>query len=693
MMKSFFFAVIAFFALCANSLSAQIDANPNTLSNKPNSDKEAMKKKGPRLRKFTNAELDKFPVYKGKDLGLIYTPTKSTFKIWSPPADEVRLYIYDLEGTPPSSFHVMKKGKNGVWSANLKGDLAGKYYNFQVMIDSFFLAPSVDPYAKSVGTNGELGHIVDLAKTNPPSWEMDKKPALASAADIVLYELHIRDISIHPSSGVKHKGKYLGLAETGAKTPDGHATGIDHIKELGVTHVHLMPAFDFRSIDESYPQNPSYNWGYDPQNYNAPEGSFATEPGNGATRILEFKTMIKALHDNGLRVVMDVVYNHTGATKESVFNQFVPDYFYRRDAKGEYSNASACGNEVASERPMSRKFMLESMVYWAKEYHIDGFRVDLMGIHDIETMNQIVAELRKIDPAIFVYGEGWTAGSSTLPEEKRAVKANVAQLDGIAAFSDEFRDGAKGHVFTPTAKGFINGENKLEESVKFGIVGGVNHPQVNLEKVNYTKKAWAKSPLQCIKYVSCHDNHSLWDRLLMSCPQSTELERINMNKLAQTMVFTSQGVPFLHAGEEISRPKQLVENSFESPDKINQINWENKAKYLDLFQYYQQLIKLRKEHPAFRLATQEQVQKHLNFIDFGQENVVGFMLSEHANSDPWKRILVIYNGNERGKQLAIPEGNWKIICTNNRIDLNGMGENKLGFAMVNPYSAYILAEE
>jgi pullulanase len=692
-MKSIFIAVLAIFVLCTNSLSAQIDAAPNTLSKNPASDKDKMKKKGPKIKRFTNAELDKFPVYNGKDLGLTYTPTKSIFKVWSPPAAEVRLYIFDREGTPPSDFKIMKKGKNGVWVAKMNGDLAGKYYNFQVMIDSFFLAASVDPYAKAVGTNGELGQVVDLAKTNPPGWETDQKPPLASAADIVLYELHIRDVSIHPSSGIKNKGKYLGLAETGTKTPDGLASGLDHIKELGVTHVHLMPAFDFRSIDESYPNNLSYNWGYDPQNYNAPEGSFATNPGDGATRILEFKTMVKALHDNGLRVVMDVVYNHTGATQESVFNQFAPDYYYRRDAMGNYSNASACGNEVASERPMSRKFMLESMLYWAKEYHIDGFRVDLMGIHDIETMNKIMVELRKIDPSIFVYGEGWTAGSSTLPDEKRAIKANVSKLDGIAAFSDEFRDGAKGHVFTPIAKGFINGENKLEESVKFGIVGGVNHPQVNLEKVNYTKVAWAKTPLQCIKYVSCHDNHSLWDRLLLSCPQNSELERLNMNKLAQTMVFTSQGVPFLHAGEEFVRSKELVENSYQSSDKINQINWDNKAKYLDLYQYYQQLIKLRKAHPAFRMSTEAQIQEHLKFMDYNYDNVVGFTLGEHANGDSWKRILVIYNGNPRGKQLPIPPGKWKIICTNNRIDLNGMGENTSGFANVGAFAAYILAEE
>ncbi len=654
----------------------------------------AGEQKKPTLRNFTNKELDKFPVYNGKDLGLTYSPSNSVFKVWSPPADEVLVLFYDkpLESNPISHFN-LKKGKNGVWQLKLKGNHAGKYYNFQVRIDSFWLNPTVDPYAKAVGTNGERAMVVDLKKTNPAGWEADKRPPLKGFEDIILYEMQLRDISVHPSSGIKNKGKYLGLAETGTKSPDGFATGLDHIKELGATHVHIMPAFDFRSIDELPDAAPTYNWGYDPQNYNVPEGSFSTDPADGAKRIQEVKTMVKALHDNGLRVVMDVVYNHTGVTYESVFNQTVPSYYYRIHDNGYYSDGSACGNEVASERPMVRKFMIESMVYWAKEYHIDGFRVDLMGIHDIETMNQLAAELRKVDPTIFIYGEGWAANVCKLPEEQRAVKVNVPKLDAIAAFSDEFRDGVKGHVFTPHAKGFINGETDLEESVKFGIVGGTAHPQVDLKKVNYTQKAWAITPQQCINYVSCHDNHSLWDRLSLSCPKNTEEQKLNMNKLAQTIVFTSQGIPFLHAGEEFVRTKQLVENSFNSSDEINQINWNNKAKYNDLFQYYQNLIQLRKAHPAFRMTSQADIAKHLKFVDLKFENTIGYILGDHANGDSWKRILVIFNGNANGKKIEVPEGNWKIICTNNRIDMNGMGMNKTGFAMVGPFAAYILVEE
>lgn len=693
-MRHFFATTILLFSFLI-ATNAQVDNIKKNTDDKPmESLDQNTKKKEPKLRNFMDEELDRFPVYKGTDLGLTYSPKWSCFKIWSPPASEVRLMFYDapLE-TINTSYHNLTKGKDGVWELKLKGDHAGKYYNFQVRIDSVWLNPTVDPYAKAVGTNGERAMVVDLKKTNPAGWEADKRPPLKSFSDIILYELHLRDISVHPSSGIKNKGKYLGLAETGTKTSDGQSTGLDHIKELGVTHVHIMPAFDFRSIDERPTEAKNYNWGYDPQNYNVPEGTYSTDPADGAKRIQEFKTMVKALHDNGLRVVMDVVYNHTGSTLESVFTQTVPAYFYRRYKDEVYSNASACGNEVASERPMVRKFMIESMLYWAKEYHIDGFRVDLMGIHDIETMNQVAAELQKYDPTIFIYGEGWKAGSSPMPDEKLALKENMPKINGVAAFSDEVRDGIKGHVFTPNAKGFVSGENRLEESVKFGIVGGTAHPQLDLSKVNYTQKAWAKSPQQCITYASCHDNHTLWDRLSISCPNKTETERLNMNKLAQTIVLTSQGVPFLHAGEEFVRTKHGVENSFESQDYINQINWEDKTKYNELFQYYQNLIKLRKAHPAFRMTSQEQIAKHLKFIDLKFDNTIGYILGDYANGDSWKRILVILNGNATGKQIQLPEGNWKIICTNNRIDLNGMGMNKTGFAMVGPSAAYILVEE
>ncbi len=648
------------------------------------------------VEKFGDVSFENYPVYTKDDLGLTFSKKKLTFKIWSPPAKKARIHIYDNgTGGVPEKTKELKKGKDGVWSIKLSRKLEGKFYTFQILYDSIWLAETPDPYAKATGANGNRAMILDVSATNPEGWENDQRPPLKSFSDIILYELHLRDISVHPNSGIEHKGKYLGLAETGTKTPDGLSTGLDHIKEMGVTHVHILPAFDHRSIDEEKPLDSQYNWGYDPKNYNVPEGSYSTDPYDGAVRIREFKQMVKSLHENGLRVVMDVVYNHTGGSvEENPLYLLAPNYFYRMgdSPNYEFTNGSGCGNETASERPMMRKFMVESMAYWAKEYHIDGFRVDLMGLHDIETMNVVAAELRKIDPTIFIYGEGWTAGDTPLDEQQRAVKTNTLKLDGIAVFSDEFRDGVKGHVFQPNNKGFINGEQKLKESVKFGIVGAVSHPQVDNKQVNYSKYPWAKTPTQCINYVSCHDNHTLWDRLKNSCAGSTEQEMLEMNKLAQTIVLTSQGVPFLHAGEEFIRTKFGVENSFEAPDHINMINWDNKKQYADVLAYYQDLIKLRKAHPAFRMSAQEDVAKHLEFLDVPHDNMIVYQLKDHANGDSWKRIVLIFNGNKVGKQVEIPEGKWNIICQNGRIAHEGMGMITGNKANVLPYSACILAE-
>ena len=586
----------------------------------------------------------------------------------------------------------MKKDKDGVWSYKAKGNKEGLYYTFQAVVADSILMETPGPDAIATGVNGKRAMVVNLKSTNPKGWEKDVRPPLRSFSDIVLYELHMRDISMHKNSGIENKGKYLGLAETGTQTPDGQKTGLDHLKELGVTHVHLLPSFDFASIDESMPFLNMYNWGYDPQNYNVPEGSYSTDPADGRVRIKEFKQLVKTLHENGIRVIMDVVYNHTSETENSVFNQTVPFYYYRR-LFILWANASGCGNETASERYMMRKFMVESMKYWVNEYHIDGFRVDLMGIHDIETMNQISSELHKIDPTIFIYGEGWTANSSPYPEEKRALKANTKQLKGISAFCDDFRDGVKGHVFKPKARGFASGFEGLEESVKFGIVGAIEHPQIDYEQVNYSKAPWANDPTQCINYVSCHDNHTLWDRLQLSCSKESEKDRLKMNKLAQTIVLTSQGIPFLHAGEEFVRTKDLVENSYKSLDNINRINWDNKSKYNDLFNYYKSLIQMRKEHPAFRMENAEAVNQNLKFIDFKQDNIIGYTLNGAAVGDKWKRILVIFNGKKVGKQVDIPKGNWKIVCHNYKVRLEGMGNNPTEFANLMPYSAYILVEE
>ncbi|TAK46567.1 MAG: type I pullulanase [Saprospiraceae bacterium] len=643
---------------------------------------------------ITDDMLNAYPAYNGSDLGLTYSNKKSTFKIWSPTAKEARLFLYDKGwGGDTLLIKNMKKGKRGTWSTDLSGDQEGQFYAFQVLVDTTWLAETPDPYAVAAGVNGHRAMVVDLAKTNPEGWDHDQRPPLNSISEIVLYELHLRDISMHPSSGIQHKGKYLGLAETGTHTKSGTMTGLDHIKDLGVTHVHLLPVFDYASVDESALQVPQYNWGYDPQNYNIPEGSYATDPFDGRVRIREFKQMVKSLHENGLRVVMDVVYNHTSSTEGSVFNNLVPKYYYRLNDHGGYSNASGCGNETASERPMMRKFMLESMLYWVKEYHVDGFRVDLMGIHDIKTMNLIADELHKIDPTIFIYGEGWTAGDSPYDAQERAVKTNTWKLHGTAVFCDEFRDGVKGNVFAKNAKGFASGETGLQESVKFGIVGAVAHPQVDNKKVNYSQYPWSNTPLQCINYVSCHDNHTLYDRLRNSCQGEPDEELVKIIKIAQTLVFTSQGIPFLLAGEEFTRTKFGVENSFEAGDEINQIDWKRKEQFGELNEYFKALIQLRKHHPAFRMAKKEDVQAHLKFLDIPNDNILGYEITDHANGDSWKRILLIFNTNKTGKQVTIPEGDWTLIAVNGRIDESGLGNITGPKANLQPRSVLILAEE
>lgn len=515
---------------------------------------------------------ENYPSYSGRDLGVTYTPLKTDFKVWAPKASEVVLRLY-TEGNGGKVLYTinLNKEQNGVWKTVVKKDIKNIYYTFQVKHDNKWLLERPDIYAKAVGVNGARGMVVDLISTNPANWKNDKRPPLKHPTDIILYESHVRDFSISKNSGIKHKGKFLGLVEKGTKSPSGEITGIDHLKELGITHIHLLPSFDFNSVDETKP-DAKYNWGYDPINYNVPEGSYATNAYDGNSRIKEFKQMIQVLHANGIRVILDVVYNHT-ADKESGFNQFAPEYFYRHNPDGTYSNGTGCGNETASERPMMRKFMIESVAYWAREYHMDGFRFDLMGVHDIETMNLISDTLRKIDPTIFVYGEGWTAGNSPYPEDLRAVKKNTFELHGIAAFSDDIRDGLRGPYNDVKVKGFSSGAKGMKENVKFGIAGATQHPQINYKAVSYSGKPWADEPFQSINYVSCHDDNTLYDRLKAANPDASEADLIKMDKLSQAIVLTSQGVPLLHSGAEMLRTKMGVANSFNMPDSINEIDW------------------------------------------------------------------------------------------------------------------------
>lgn len=609
-----------------------------------------------------------YPYYEYADLGLVYSKTQSAFKVWAPTAEALLLRFYeaDLGGEPVQEIK-MERDLDGVWQSYLDGDFEGKYYTFEAKVAGQWLGETTDPYVKAVGRNGKRGQVINFEKTNPEGWEKDKRPPLENWNNAIIYELHFRDLSTHESAGIQNRGKFLGLTERGTKNSKGLATGLDHIKDLGVTHIHILPSYDFKSIDESRLEDNEFNWGYDPQNYNVPDGSYSTNPADGAVRIREFKHMVKTLHDNGLRVVLDVVYNHTFDT-ESPFEMLVPGYFYRKDDNGNFSNASGCGNETASERSMMNKFIVESVKYWAKEYHIDGFRFDLMGIHDIETMNSVSDALFHIDPSILIYGEGWAAGDSPFPEELRALKHNVSKLVRTAAFSDDLRDGAKGHVFTANAKAFVSGVSGLEESIKFGVTAATQHTQVDYSRINYSSAPWAREPWQCINYVSCHDNHTLWDRMINSCPEDSREDKILMHKLANTIVLTSQGIPFLHAGVEMLRTKYGVENSFESPDSINQINWDWKSDNYEVFEYYKDLIKLRKAHPAFRMTSTEQIQKHLQFLDIPLDNVVGFHISGNANGDEWSDIIVIYNGRRQENKVDIPDGTWDIICENGQFN-------------------------
>ena len=641
----------------------------------------------------TYDSLTDYPVYEGNDLGFTYSPQSTSFRLWSPAAQEVKLHIYTSgNGDNLETSYHMKRDDSGTWTYKISGDLRGKYYTYQVMQNGIWMQEKPDLYAVSVGVNGQRSMVIDLDETDPNGWQNDQRPELETYNDIIIYELQIRDMTIHPSSGSTHPGKYMGLVEEGTKSPKGLTTGIDHIRELGVTHVHLLPTFDHRSIDETRLDEPQYNWGYDPLNYNVPEGSFSTDPYHGEVRIKEFKQMVQQFHKNGIRVILDVVYNHTGQTEDSNFNQLVPMYYYRQNAEGGFSDASACGNETASERAMMRKYIIESVQYWANEYHLDGFRFDLMGIHDMETMNEVSAAVRAIDPSIFVYGEGWTAGSSPLPSEQQALKANTYKMQNVAAFSDDLRDGLKGSVFEHEEGGFASKRPGLKESIKFGIVASTQHPQVNYELVNYSKAPWAAEPSQTISYVSCHDNHTLWDKLTISNPDASEEELMKMHKLAETIVLTSQGVSFIHAGMEFLRTKNGVENSYNSPDSINQIDWTRKEKYEDVFNYYKGLIALRKNHPAFRMTSTEQIQKHLEFLDYEGDNFLAYRLKDNANGDDWNEIVVLLNGSGLNKTIDLPSGGWILVSDGNQI--NEAGLRKSGSTITVPAStAFILKKD
>ena len=644
------------------------------------------------LPRYMESEFAAWPAYNGSDLELSVDASGTHFTLWSPKAESAEVLIYDTDrNTAPVETLPMKRGENGTWRASVPAKLYGKFYTFRVTVDGRQLAETPGVWAKAVGTNGERAAIIDFAATDPAGWSDDKGPELKNITDAVLYEMHHRDFSVHPSSGIVHKGKFLALTEPQTRSTLGDATGIDHLKELGVTHVHILPSYDYNSVDESNLPSNQYNWGYDPFNYNAPEGSYSTDPADPAVRVREMKEMVKALHDAGIGVVMDVVYNHTANNDDSNFSLTAPGYYYRHRPDGSYSDASGCGNETASERQQMRGFIVNSVKYWAKEYHIDGFRFDLMAIHDIETMNEVAAELKKINPSIFVYGEGWTAGDSPLPAEQRALKENVDKMTGIAVFSDDIRDAVKGHYSDAKDRGFATGKPGNEETVKIGIVASTAHPQVDYTKGNNSKFAYAGAPTEIINYVSCHDDLTLTDKLAASMPGSSEADRQRAARLAQTIVFTSQGTPFMFAGEEVFRDKKGVHNSYKSPDSVNAIDWTLKNKNADQFNYYRELIKLRKAHPAFRMTTAGEIARNIAFDKITSPNVISYSIKNNANGDEWKEIKLVFNGSDSPFVAKIPKGDWTVVARDGQLKADGLGTSKGGTVVVEPTSALILA--
>lgn len=653
---------------------------------------------------FESKEFNEKYNYDGK-LGVIYSKKSSEFKLWAPLAEQVELVLYGKDyNALESNKTIIKKNKEnrGVWRARINEDLSGEYYNYLVR-NNGKTYESVDPYAKAVSINGEKSMVIDMESTNPKGWSNDKKPILNDVTDSIIYEAHIRDLTKDEASGVitELRGKYIGAVLENSKIKGTSiTTGLDHLKELGITHIHLLPVFDYGSIDERYDSPDNYNWGYDPQNYNVPEGSYSTNPYEGAVRISEFKEMVYRFHQAGIRVVMDMVYNHT-YNLESPLNLTVPGYYYRKDKYGCYSNGSGCGNETASERYMFRKYMIDSVLYWAKEYHIDGFRFDLMGLHDLETMRIIRNELNKVDKSIIMYGEGWTCYDTPLNINESAVKNNICKFDDlqIAAFSDDARDSIKGSVFLKESLGFVNGGDNYEESIKYTICASTKHDEIDLSKVVYSKSFWANEPYQTITYDSAHDNNTLFDKLRMSCKDENEEELLKMNKLAAAIVLTSQGISFLHEGEEFARVKEnlqgeIIENSYNSSDYTNELKWLRKQRYIDLFNYYKGLIKLRKEYKAFRMNSNNEIQNNISFMakdnHFKDNHIVGYFINIEDYNDSYSKIAVIFNANKYNVEVDLDEGKWNVLVDGEKADSEVQYKIEDSIVNVSARSALIL---
>ena len=596
----------------------------------------------------------------------LYSSQQTKFAFWSNAAEQMEVLIYDEANSDQYSAVSLTKGENDFWTATVKGDQEGKYYTVRSYQNGEWGLESPGIFAKAVSINGQKAAIIDFAKTNPEGWEKDVRPAMPDMTDIVVYETHVRDYTMSPNSGVENKGKFIGMTEEPA---------INHLKELGITHLQVLPIFDYGSIDETTLEKNRYHWGYDPVNYNVPEGGYSSNPADPYARIREAKQMVQAMHAAGIRVVMDVVYNHTYDVMGCALGRVVPKYFYRLNEDGSYANGSGCGNETASDHEMYRRFMVESVCYWAREYHIDGFRFDLMGIHDQETMNAIRAALDEIDPTILTYGEGWAAMSPAYPYEDLAMKQWTYKMPRVGAFSDDIRNALIGSPFDHE-RGFASGNGKCKEALMRGLIAC---PE------------WSGEPMQHVSYITCHDNYCLRDRIEVSAKEENEATKLRMNKLAQTAVLVSQGMSFIYGGEELFRTKMGIDNSYQSPDSINIIPWENKTNYADLCEYYKQMIAIRRAHKGFRLGCAQAVKEHCELVPTENEHLIVYRINDLEGIDSAKSLIVLLNGGDKAQQVEIPEGAYTLLAFNGMADVNGLSEMEENQALVAPYSATILA--
>ena len=606
----------------------------------------------------------------------VYAPEKTTFTFWSSIAEKMEVRLYNTYDAAEFEVITLQEKNDDYWTATVKGDQLGKFYTVCSYQNGEWGQESPGIFAKAVSVNGQKAAIIDMQTTNPEGWENDQRPAMTDPTDVVVYETHMRDFTIDATSGIANKGKFIAFTEQGTKTAEGLASGIDHLKELGITHIQILPMYDYGSIDETTLDLNKYNWGYDPVNYNVPEGGYSTNPYDPATRIREAKTMIQALHAAGIRVIMDVVYNHTYSVEGCALGRVVPQYFYRMNEDGSYANGSGCGNETASDKEMMRQFMVESVCYWAREYHIDGFRFDLMGIHDQETMRQIRAALDEIDPSIITYGEGWAASSPAYPYEQLAMKQWTYTMPRVGAFSDDIRNALIGSPFDHH-RGFASGNTASRDAVRYGLVACPD---------------WSGEPMQHVSYITCHDNYCLRDRIEVAAAEETEATKLRMNKLAQTAVMVSQGMTFFYGGEELFRTKQGVENSYQSPDSINVIEWTNKQTYNDLYTYYREIIKIRRQHKGFRLGTAELVKNHVEFPETTQEGLIIYRIKDLQGIDTASSLIVLLNGTPEPMEAEVPQATYTVLAHDAQANANGMGTIEGGKVQVAPYSATILAE-